>query len=505
MNFKPIIQSQTNTDQQSSYRQIMKATSLFGGVQIFQIIIQIIKSKIVAVILGTVGMGISGLLISTTGLISTITNFGLGTSGIKSIAEADGSGQNQRVAVIVSVLKKSIWITGLLGMLVTIAFSSWVSEITFGNKKYTVAFIWLSVTLLFDQLSTGQLVVLQGLRKYKHLANANLTGAILGLVVSVPLYYSLGINGIVPAIIGTSLLNLLRSWYFVRKVKIEKVHTDKVTTLTEGKIMVKMGFVIGLSGVITIVASYITKIFISNYGNIQQVGLYNAAFTLLNSYVGLVFTAMSKDYFPRLSAHAEDNDYCQKTINQQAEISFLLLTPILVVFLLFCPIIIRILYTPDFLSIEKLLYWAILGMLFRAASWSISFIFIAKGKAKIFFFNELVATVYTLSLNIAGYYWGGLTGVGIAFVAGYVFYFVHMSLLGFILFKIKLNKQAEKLLFVQTAFTIATFLIVFFYVDIYRFIWGIPIVLACFLFSYLQLDKRLNVATYFLRIFKQYK
>ena len=53
--------------QQSSYRQIMKATSLFGGVQIFQIIISVIRSKFVAILLGPSGMGIVGLLASTTG------------------------------------------------------------------------------------------------------------------------------------------------------------------------------------------------------------------------------------------------------------------------------------------------------------------------------------------------------------------------------------------------------------------------------------------------------
>ncbi len=43
------------SDQQSSYRQIMKATSIFGGVQVFQIIIQIIRSKFVALYLGPMG------------------------------------------------------------------------------------------------------------------------------------------------------------------------------------------------------------------------------------------------------------------------------------------------------------------------------------------------------------------------------------------------------------------------------------------------------------------
>ena len=52
-------------EQQSSYRQIMKATSIFGGVQVFQIFFQVIRSKFIAVLIGPVGMGIVGLLTST--------------------------------------------------------------------------------------------------------------------------------------------------------------------------------------------------------------------------------------------------------------------------------------------------------------------------------------------------------------------------------------------------------------------------------------------------------
>ena len=54
-------------EQKSSYRQIVKATSLFGGVQFFQIIISVIRSKFVAILLGPAGMGIVGLLTATTG------------------------------------------------------------------------------------------------------------------------------------------------------------------------------------------------------------------------------------------------------------------------------------------------------------------------------------------------------------------------------------------------------------------------------------------------------
>jgi O-antigen/teichoic acid export membrane protein len=88
-----------------------------------------------------------------------------------------------------------------MGAVVTFILSPWLSHLTFGNKEYTAAFMWLSVTLLFNQLTSGQDVLLQGMRKLKYLAKANMLGSFVGLVISAPLYYYYRIDGIVPAII----------------------------------------------------------------------------------------------------------------------------------------------------------------------------------------------------------------------------------------------------------------------------------------------------------------
>ena len=210
------------SEQKADYRQIMKATSIFGGVQIIQIIVQVIRSKFIAILLGPAGMGIAGLLVSTTNLISGLTGFGLGTSAVKDIAAATSTDDKSKITKVITVLRRIVWLTGFFGTLVTLVLSPLLSRLTFGNHDYTLAFIWISITLLFNQLTTGQVALLQGMRKLHYLARANLTGSILGLIFTVPLYYIWGIDGIVPGIIATSLVSFMASWYFSNKVKIEK-------------------------------------------------------------------------------------------------------------------------------------------------------------------------------------------------------------------------------------------------------------------------------------------
>ena len=97
-------------------------------------------------------MGIAGLLTATTGMIAALTNFGLGTSAVKDIASAHGSGDEFQIAKVVTIFRRLVWLTGLLGFTITLIFSPWLSQITFGNRDFTWAFIFLSFTLLINQI-----------------------------------------------------------------------------------------------------------------------------------------------------------------------------------------------------------------------------------------------------------------------------------------------------------------------------------------------------------------
>ena len=375
----------TSDINRSSYRQIMKATSIFGGVQVVQIIIGIIRTKFVAVLLGPTGMGIAGLLDSTTGMIAQLSNLGLHTSAVKDISAAYGSDDQQRTAKIAAVINRLVWFTGLLGGLITLILAPFLSQLTFGNREYTWAFIWLSVTLLFNQLSIGKGVLLQGLRQIRYLARAGIIGSLMGLFVTVPLYYFLGIHGIVPGMILMSILSYVVHLYFANKVEVMPMTVSVKETINEGRNMVQLGFLISLNGLITLGISYAVRIFISRTGGVEDVGLFNAGFAIINTYVGLLFAAMSTDYYPRLSAVADDNEKSKEVINQQAEIALLILAPLLLVFLVFINWVIIILYSNTFIPVSGMILYGALGMFFKAASWAIAFIFLAKGASKLFF------------------------------------------------------------------------------------------------------------------------
>ena len=483
----------TNTEERTAYRSIFKATSLFGGVQLWKILIEIVKQKIIAILLGPSGMGISGLYTSTTSLIQALTSMGLSSSAIKNVAEANGTADFNRISRVVTVLRKLVWVTGLLGMITVIVLSPLLSKSTFGNYDYTIPFIFLSLTLLLQQLSAGQSVVLQGMRKLKHLAISGVLGSFFGLIISVPIYYFYRIEGIVPTLILNSVTTLLLTWYFSRKIKINKQKITPKQTFQEGKEMLKMGLAMSLTNILVLGGGYIIRIFIVRIGGTEEVGLFTAGFAIVNGYVGLIFTAMGTDYYPRLAGVNKDNVKCKEMINQQAEIAILILAPIIMIFLLIAPYAISILYSDKFIPITGYMQWAMLGMMFKAASWAISFLFIAKGDMKAFLFNEISINFFSVLLYLFMYKYFGLEGLGIGFMIDYFVYLILVYSMSNKKYNFNFSSSFNRMFLILLVLVFSCFLLIYLWKTNYVYIPTIILTVICCMYSFNALDNRLEL------------
>ncbi len=485
------------SETQSSYRQIFKATSLFGGVQVFNILIGIVRVKFVAVLLGTAGVGIMGLLNSPLQLIISVTGLGLAFSAVRDISEAHGRGDQTKLAKTITTLRGWSWFAGLLGAVVTIILAPLLSQWTFGNRDYTWAFVWLSVTLLLQTISKGQLTIIQGTRRLKDLAKATIYGSLFGLFTSVPLYYYFGVKGIVPSLIIATLTGLLLSWHFSRKVQIEPVKMTLRETFYSGKKMVKLGLVITIIGIIGFFTMYILNAFISRTGGVDQVGLYNAGWSIIGQSTGLVFAAMTTDYFPRLSAVNQDHAKTRVLVNQQAEIVILILAPISTFLIGAMPIIIRILYTPAFLPVIIFANWTIFSVLLKGLVWPVGFIFPAKGDVKTFGIIEISAMIFDIITNILGYYLYGLEGLGISFVINYIFGLTLTLFFAYKKYGFRYDRSTLKQFFISLTFVSAVFLISYFIKRPSSYYYGAIVFIITVVYSFVSLDKRIGLKTLF--------
>lgn len=499
------LNSETLFPEQSSYRQIFKATSLFGGVQVIQILIGIVRVKFVAILLGTAGVGIMGLLNAPLQLIISITGLGIAFSAVRDVSEAHFSGNQTRISIAIHTLRRWSWFTGLLGAVVTISLAPLLSQWTFGNKEYTWAYVWLSVTILLHAISTGQTAILQGTRRLQDMAKAGVIGSVLGLFTSIPLYFLYGIKGIVPAMMITALTGLFLSWYFSRRVKVEPTKKSFRESYTGGLNMARLGIFITLSGFIASASTYILNAFISNRGGVDQVGLYNAGWGVVAQYTGPIFAAMGSDYFPRLSAVNNDIKKVNILVRQQAETALFIMSPLLALMIITMPLVIRLFYTPAFLPVVLFANLTVLGMPLKAVSWSMGYIYVAKGDGRLFFTIEFFYGLVVLALNLLGFYIYNLEGLGFSFI---LTFFLGIAVSYYILnkkYKFALPSSFWRMFIFIYLFSIAAFTTSLASNILIRYVAGVIVFIASMAFSLYHLNKLMDLRSLLKILIERFK
>ncbi len=487
-----------------SYRKIFKATSLFGGVQIIQVFINLIRGKVIALFLGAAGVGLNSLFISSVSMINNISGLGLNFTAVRDIAKANESGDSDRLSYIITIFKRWLYATSFIGFVAVIILSPILSQHTFKNSNYVFSFILLSFMVLFGSLSAGNAALLQGTRNLKKYALHTLTGSLVGVTVSVPFYYFLGLKGIVPALIVSAFITYLFSIYYTSGIKVKSPSIGLRETYSGGLDMVKLGVAMMLSISISSLVHYLINTYISSKGSLADLGFYQAGIAITSQSIGLVFTAMAVDYYPRLAAVSDDNVKVREMVNQQGEITMLIAVPALILLSVMAPVVIRILYSSEFLPVTDFLRTIAFGMMFKAASYSIGAISFSKGDKRVFFILEgLYMNASILLFSVIGYKIGGLNGLSWAYLMMHFIYFVIINIVTGRLYKFSLDKALAKILLVSLVLMSGAFFSLRYLPTDFSYIISGVIALLSVIYSYKKIDKLIGVKEIINKILKR--
>jgi PST family polysaccharide transporter len=407
-----------------SYGQILKSSALIGSSSVLTIAIGIVRTKAMAVMLGPSGVGLIGLYSAVADLARSVAGLGINASGVRQIAEAAGSRDEERVARVAAVLNRTSIALGLVGVALLVAIAQPVSTLTFGTQLHAPAIAALALAVLFQLLADARGAALQGLRRIGGLAKAGVLSALLGTAASIPIVYVLREDGIVPSLVVAAFLTFVVFSWCARNVAGRAPSLGIADMLGEQKALLKLGLAFLASALLMQGTTYIVRVLVLKDGGTHAAGLYQCAWTLGGLYAGLILQAMGTDFYPRLTAAARDHAECNRLVNEQAFVSILLAGPGILATLALAPVIISLFYAATFEGATSILRWICLGIMLRVISWPMGYIILAKGRQSAFFWSELAWTCVYLGLAwmcIEAY---GAEGAGIAFFGSYLFHCV---------------------------------------------------------------------------------
>ena len=382
----------------NSYRHVLKYTGIFGGVQVFNILVGLVRNKFVAILLGPEGMGLVSLLNTAMNFISQSTSLGVSFSAIRRISELYESGDRIALERYIGIVRLWSVIAAVLGAMVCVAAGPLLNVLSFSWGDHTLHFILLAPAVAMTALAGSELAILKGTQRLRQIASIQALTSVLSLAVAIPLLPPLVVSN--------------RNYPF---------HLSFSRTLfAEGSPMVRMGLAFTLAAMFTSGSDMLVRALLNQVSDLNTVGLYNAAYMITITYSSMVFSAMESDYFPRLSAINHDNDAVNSVVNRQMEVSLIVISPMLACLMVFLPFFVPLLFSGKFLPVVGMAQVAALAMFFKAMSLPMAYVNLAKGNSRVYLLFEAFYAVAFVLLVVSAFSAYGLLGAGYAIVIAHV-------------------------------------------------------------------------------------
>jgi PST family polysaccharide transporter len=411
------------TETKESYHRILKGTSIIGGASFISIVIGLLRTKVLALLLGPSGVGLASLYTGLMGTASTVATMGLGVVGTRQIAEAYSKEDTHAIKVARRALFWGTMALAAAGGLVVWSLRSVLAVQALGNASYSRAVGWLSIGVALSVAGASQAALIQGMRRIGDIARLNVFGSAISTVLGIGLLWRWGNSGLVAYILVAPLASFALGHFYVSR--LPKAGTESVTVheLTrEWKMLLRLGLAMVGAGLVQQFAQLWIRIDVARVLGAQSLGQYQAAWTISMQYVSFVLLAMGTDYYPRLTGVIHDHKAASILVNEQTEVATLLSAPVFIAMISVAPWVIHLLYAASFTPAIEILRWQILGDVLKVASWPLGFLILAAGDGKTFFLTETTSLLVLTGLITGLAPIMGLPITGIAYLAMYVFY-----------------------------------------------------------------------------------
>lgn len=405
-------------------KSIFRATAILSGSSVLSIFLSLLSAKVMALYLQPSGYGYYGLLLSFVGLASLLTGMGIPTGLVRLGAGPASRDDKQAIAN----LRGGAWLLflglGCLTVLLTTLLRHQVSQLSLGTPSGGTTIVWMTVAVLLTVAANLQVGILNAYHCVSALAKYGVLNTLLGAAVSISCILIWRINGVIPGVIGATLVSAAVSSLFLhREVGRVSAHLSLRDAARAASKLLRFGGPFTASQLVGTGVQLALPMVVLHLLSTESVGYYRAAVGISVGYLGFLITAMGQDYYPRLAAIADQPEALVKLINEQHRLVMILAVPMILGTLAVVPFLVPIVYSLKFGPTVEILEWQMIGDLFKFASWTMSFAILARCGSSAYFVSELAGGAVNIAATWFFVRWLGLPGLGISFLVSYIVYY----------------------------------------------------------------------------------
>lgn len=393
---------------------VLKALSLFAGIECLTMLCAVVRTKLIALWIGAAGVGIISLLNSNLELLKSILLLNLNQSAVQNIAATKGEAQDSAI----SATARLGLLLGAVATALVAACSPLLSRWVFGDYCYAWAFAVLAVTMLAGAIAAARSAILRATDKLRQLARATLFSTLTSTALAIPMVYFWRMNAIVPLLVVFAASQM--AFLLWPKINIKPLVNSELRP--QMKAIIKLGAGITVAMAAPLLADQLLRLYISARSGFEAVGYFQAGYTIVNTYIGVIFTAISMEYYPRLSSVARSTFKSTTVVAHEITVALWILMPVVTAFIAADSLVISILYSSDFHAALPYISMAVAGTALRAASWCMAYMILARGDSRAYIFTEVSSAAVLYVASVICYQQWSYAGLGVAYSIQFLAY-----------------------------------------------------------------------------------
>jgi PST family polysaccharide transporter len=399
-------------------------TSFLSGLSTgISLLARLISTKIVAVYLGTNGMFLLGQLKDFLRLGNTISSFGIENGIVKYVAEFEE--QKENLSNIIGTSFRINIISAFFVSLVILVFKNQIStflQIDFDKNFY---FFLLVISVISASIHTCFLSIYNGLNRIKLFVIVNIISNIVSAIILVLFVLKMQIIGAFYALVINQILSLIINIIFYAVYKpfliqwiFKKYINEYFKKLSSFSIMAIVG------PVCLIISSFIVRDYLYEKFGADYAGSWEAMWRISAIYLLFLITTFKFYLIPTFS---KLNDIeLKKEVFKIWKIVVPIIILITIAVYFSKNIIINLLLSNEFILINSIIFFHLIGDIIKINCWVLGNIMISKAKTKSFVFFQIEWSLVFVTLTYIFIEKYGFVGVSISY---FVTYIIHFSLL----------------------------------------------------------------------------
>lgn len=408
---------------------LLKTSILNGVAVLIKTATLFILNKILAVYVGPAGYAAIGQFQNFIQMANTFAGSAINTAVIKYTAEYYEDENKQRA--IWKSAGSIVFLFSLIFSFLILIFQKQLSLYLFQTVIYQSVFVWFGIFLIFFNSNTLLLAILNGKKEILKLVVANIIGSILSLAIVGTLAVKYHLYGALVALSIYQSIAFLSTLFLCYKVEwfkfsylFGKVDKDILVKLSAFALMAIVSVVFG-----NISQIFLRKLIIFEYG-LNYAGYWDAMSRLSGGYLMFASTILSVYYLPKLSEIKKYNDI-KKEVNNGYKIILPLALASSVFIYIYQDLIIKLLFTEEFMPMKELIFWQLIGDVIKIGSWVVSLMMLSKAMTKLFVITESFFALSIIPLSMLFIHYYGFKGLAIAFAVNCLLYWIICALFSF--------------------------------------------------------------------------